>query len=127
MTLLVGAATAGSKQPPTTIVFPVLGPTTYIDDFGQPRSGGPHQGIDILAPRRALAIAAESGKIEFWTHSATAGCMLYLHGASGTTYLYIHLNNDFTRHDDNRGTCVAGTAYPNGLKDGAKVGAGQVI
>ena len=35
MTLLVGAATAGSKQPPTTIVFPVLGPTTYIDDFGQ--------------------------------------------------------------------------------------------
>ena len=74
MTLLVGAATAGSKQPPTTIVFPVLGPTTYIDDFGQPRPGGPHQGIDILAPRRALAIAAEPGKIEFWTHSATAGC-----------------------------------------------------
>ena len=127
MTLLVGAATAGSKQPPTTIVFPVLGPTTYIDDFGQPRSGGPHQGIDILAPRRALAIAAESGKIEFWTHSATAGCMLYLHGASGTTYLYIHLNNDLTRHDDNRGKCMAGTAYANGLKDGAKVGAGQVI
>jgi hypothetical protein len=125
--LLVGAASAGSKQPPETIVFPVLGPTTYTDDFGEPRPGGPHQGIDILAPKRALALAAEPGRVEFWTHSASAGCMLYLHGASGTTYYYIHLNNDLTRRNDNRGKCVAGTAYAKGLKNGAKVGAGQVV
>ena len=127
MTLLVAKASAGSKQPPETIVFPVLGPTTYIDDFGQPRPGGPHQGIDMLAPKRAFALAAEPGKIKFWTHSATAGCMLYLYGASGTTYYYIHLNNDLTKHNDNRGKCVAGTAYARGLKSGAKVSAGQVI
>jgi len=127
VTLLVAKASAGSKQPPETIVFPVLGPTTYIDDFGQPRPGGPHQGIDMLAPKRAFALAAEPGKIKFWTHSATAGCMLYLYGASGTTYYYIHLNNDLTKHNDNRGKCVAGTAYARGLKSGAKVSAGQVI
>ena len=127
MTLLVAKASAGSKQPPETIVFPVLGPTTYIDDFGQPRPGGPHQGIDMLAPKRAFALAAEPGKIKFWTHSATAGCMLYLYGASGTTYYYIHLNNDLTKHNDNRGKCVAGIAYARGLKSGAKVSAGQVI
>ncbi|HEY6836730.1 MAG TPA: M23 family metallopeptidase [Gaiellaceae bacterium] len=125
--LVVGAASAGSKQPPATIVFPVLGPTTYTDDFGAPRAGGPHQGIDMLAPKRALALAAEAGKIKFWTHSATAGCMLYLYGASGTTYYYIHLNNDLTKANDNRGKCVAGTAYAKGLKNGAKVSAGQVI
>jgi Peptidase family M23 len=125
--LLVGAASAGSKQPPATIVFPVLGPTTYTDDFGQPRAGGPHQGIDILAPKRALALAAEPGKVKFWTHSATAGCMLYLYGASGTTYYYIHLNNDLTQRNDNRGKCVAGTAYARGLKNGAKVSGGQVV
>ena len=45
--------------------------------------------------------------------------MLYLHGASGTTYLYIHLNNDLTTHNDNRGKCVAGTAYAPGLKTGS--------
>ena len=105
----------------------MLGPTTYTDDFGEARAGGAHQGIDMIAPKRALALAAEPGKVEFWTHSATAGCMLYLHGASGTTYYYIHLNNDLTRRNDNRGKCVAGTAYANGLKDGAKVGAGQVV
>jgi len=53
--------------------------------------------------------------------------MLYLHGDSGTTYLYIHLNNDLTSHNDNRGKCVAGTAYAPGLKNGAHVAAGQLI
>jgi hypothetical protein len=127
VTLVVGQASAGSRQPPETIVFPVLGPVAYTDDFGAPRPGGTHQGIDILAPKRALALAAESGTVEFWTRSASAGCMLYLHGASGATYFYIHLNNDRTKRNDNRGKCVAGTAYARGLKNGAKVSAGQVI
>ncbi|HZO63233.1 MAG TPA: M23 family metallopeptidase, partial [Gaiellaceae bacterium] len=59
--------------------------------------------------------------------SARAGCMLYLYGASGTTYLYIHLNNDVTMANDNRGKCVPGGSYWPGLKDGAKVVAGQAI
>jgi hypothetical protein len=53
--------------------------------------------------------------------------MLYLHGQSGTDYYYIHLNNDRTLKNDNRGKCVAGTAYAKGLKNGAKVMAGQVV
>ena len=87
---LAGGARAAAPQ---KIVFPVLGTATYSDDFGQARAGGPHRGIDILAPKRSLALAAEAGKVEFWTRSASAGCMLYLHGASGTDYDYIHLNN----------------------------------
>jgi hypothetical protein len=124
--LLAGVAGAAQK-PPAPIVFPVLGPVQYSDDFGAPRPGGPHQGIDILAPKRALALAAASGKVDFWTTSASAGCMLYLHGASGTTYYYIHLNNDLTKKNDNRGKCVPGTAYGKGLKDGSRVTAGQVV
>ena len=53
--------------------------------------------------------------------------MLYLYGASGTTYLYIHLNNDLTAKRDNRGKCVPGVAYADGLKNGARVKAGQLI
>jgi hypothetical protein len=123
LTLAGGASAAVPKQ----ILFPVLATTTYGDDFGDPRPGGPHQGIDIMAPKRSLALAAEAGKVEFWTHSASAGCMLYLHGASGTDYDYIHLNNDLTAKNDNRGKCVAGTAYAKGLQDGAKVVAGQPV
>jgi len=46
--------------------------------------------------------------------------MLYLYGDSGTTYLYIHLDNDLTAKNDNRGKCVAGVAYAKGLKDGRR-------
>ena len=80
-----------------------------------------------MASKRQIAVAAEPGTITFWTHSATAGCMLYLHGKSGTTYQYIHLNNDLAAGNDNRGKCVAGTAYAPGLKDGATVQAGQPV
>jgi hypothetical protein len=123
------AVTAAARSGGTTkpIVFPVLGAANYVDDFGSPRAGGPHQGIDIMAAKKSLALAAEAGKVKFWTTSASAGCMVYLYGTSGTTYYYIHLNNDLTRTNDDRGKCVAGTAYATGLKDGAKVAAGQPV
>lgn len=122
------AATPPKARPAAPIVFPVVGPVSYQDDFGQPRADGPpHQGNDILAPRKAIAVAAESGRIKFWTSSPTAGCMLYLYGDSGTTYLYIHLNNDLGPGNDNRGKCVAGTAYAPGLKNGGRVQAGQQV
>jgi hypothetical protein len=124
--LLAGTA-AARPQATKPIVFPVFGAAHYSDDFGDPRAGGPHQGIDIMAAKRSPALAAEAGKIEFWTSSASAGCMLYLYGASGTMYEYIHLNNDLTRGNDNRGKCVAGTAYARGLKSGARVTGGQVV
>jgi hypothetical protein len=116
---------AGAVRKP--IVFPVVGPYRYTNDFGDPRPQGRHEGNDILAPKKSPVVAVEDGRVKFWTTSARAGCMLYLYGASGTTYLYIHLNNDVTMANDNRGKCVAGGSYWPGLKDGAKVVAGQAI
>ena len=109
------------------IIFPVVGAARYTDDYGDPRGQGRHAGNDILTTWRSPAVAAEDGTIKFWTTSARAGCMLYLYGASGTTYLYIHLNNDLTAKRDNKGKCVPGTAYATGLKNGARVKAGQLI
>jgi hypothetical protein len=129
--LLLGlAGTASAAKPKASVpvlIFPVAGATTYTDDFGQPRAGGTHQGNDLLAAKKTPVVAVEAGKIEFWTTSASAGCMLYLYGASGTMYEYIHLNNDLTMRNDNRGKCVAGTAYAPGLKNGAHVSAGQMV
>jgi hypothetical protein len=51
--------------------------------------------------------------------------MLYLYGKSGTMYEYIHLNNDLTGRNDNRGKCARGTAYA--VNNGAHVAAGQPI
>jgi hypothetical protein len=114
-------------QPRKQLVFPVLGTAQLTDDFGAPRAQGSHQGNDILAPRHALALAAEAGKVRFQAGSTRGGCMLYLDGRSGTTYVYIHLNNDLTAGNDNRGGCRMGVAFPRGLKSGARVAAGQPV
>jgi len=124
--LVAGTAAASTNgKPPAHIIFPVVGQVQYTDDFGQPRSGGPHQGNDIMAAKKSPAVAAEAGKVKYWKSSASAGCMLYLYGQSGTTYYYIHLNNDRTMRNDNRGKCVRGTAYT--VKDGSRVVAGQQV
>jgi hypothetical protein len=125
--LCAGVASAAPTAKVPRLVFPVLGEATYTDDFGDARGQGSHEGNDIMAPRRALALATEAGRVKFWTTSARAGCMLYLEGASGTEYLYIHLNNDLTDGNDNGGSCVAGVAYAKGLKSGDKVAAGEPI
>ncbi|HST13906.1 MAG TPA: M23 family metallopeptidase [Gaiellaceae bacterium] len=132
LALLAGAlvavatcAASGAAKPVPKFLFPVVGAAQYYDDFGEPRGGLKHQGIDLIAARRAPAVAVEDGHVEYWTASKSAGCMLYLFGDSGTMYEYIHLNNDLTAKNDNGGKCVLGTAYA--VPDRATVAAGQQI
>jgi len=121
----VGTAGAAAPKVPDHIVFPVVGQVAYINDFGAPRPGGPHQGNDLMAAKKSPAVAAEAGTVKYWTTSRNAGCMLYLYGESGTLYYYIHLNNDLTAKNDNRGKCVRGVAYA--VRSGSRVAAGQQI
>jgi hypothetical protein len=123
---VASSSTAAQAKVPR-LVFPVLGGAQYTDDFGDARGQGSHEGNDLVAPKRSLALAAEAGRVEYHTTSWRAGCMLYLHGESGTQYIYIHLNNDLTLENDNRGKCVQGVAYVDGVKNGARVAAGQPI
>jgi hypothetical protein len=115
------AARAGSPQ----LLFPVVGTVNYYDDFGEARGALRHQGNDLLGDKRAPVVAVEDGTVKYWTTSSSAGCMLYLYGASGTMYEYIHLNNDLTAKNDNKGKCVKGVSYA--VADGAHVAAGQQI
>ena len=129
------SAPPAPKPKPTTtpapklgdrLIFPVIGPVQYTNDFGAPRWQGSHQGNDIMAPKRSLAVAVEAGKVKLRSGGA-AGCYLYLYGQSKTMYMYIHLNNDLTKGNDNRGRCGPGVSYAKGLKDGQKVKAGQML
>ena len=119
-----GAVRPYGLGPP--IVFPIVGKATYSNTF-RSTPKGLLPGNDIIAPKKALVVAAENGTVKFYTKSKEAGCMLYLYGLSGRTFEYLHLNNDLTSRNDNKGKCVAGTAYAEGLKNGQKVKAGQVI
>lgn len=119
------SATAGAAVP--NFVFPVVAKATYTNDFGAPRWQGSHEGNDLMAAKRSPVVAVEAGRVAKWTSSRSAGCMLYLYGRSGTTYMYVHLNNDRTMRNDNRGGCRNGIAYAPGLATSQRVQAGQLI
>jgi Peptidase family M23 len=131
----LSAGTAGAQPPARApsaagvpqLIFPVVGQATLTDDYGDPRGQGRHEGNDIMSVWRAPAVAVEDGTVKFHTTSWRAGCMLYLEGDSGTEYLYVHLNNDLTARNDNRGKCAPGVAYARGLKSGARVAAGEQV
>ena len=106
------------------LVFPLVAKTDLWDNYGDPRPNGRHQGIDMENPWHAPAVAVEDGRVEY-AQSNLGGCMLYLYGRSGTMYLYIHLNNDLTAKNDNRGGCARDVTFT--IPDGAKVTAGQQV
>ena len=121
-----GAATAPGLIAGSPIVFPLIGDYPYTNNYGDPRGQGRHEGIDIEnVPWRTPVVAAETGRVRWWTTSARAGCMLYLYGKSGATYLYIHLNNDLTEQSEDSGGCKRDVTYA--VDDGAKVTAGEQI
>jgi hypothetical protein len=123
----VFAGTAQAASVPAVTAFPVVGNVSYSDDFGAPRPRGRHEGNDIMAPRHQPAVAFERGKVEKHVGSSMGTCMLYLHGASGMTYVYIHLNNDLTMRNDNRGGCRNGVSWAPGLTNGQTVRRGQLV
>jgi hypothetical protein len=127
--LLVGifAGTARAASVPAVTAFPVVGNVSYTDDFGDPRPGGRHEGNDIMSRRHQPAIAFERGRVQKHVGSTLGTCMLYLHGRSGMTYVYIHLNNDLTASNDNDGGCRNGVSWAPGLRNGDRVRRGELV
>ena len=120
-------ATSASGREGSTVprlIFPLVARTVLWDNYGDPRPNGRHAGIDMENPWRAPVVAVENGTIKYW-ESGLGGCMLYLYGSSGTTYMYIHLNNDITPKNDNKGRCTKDVAFA--VPNGATVTAGQQI
>jgi murein DD-endopeptidase MepM/ murein hydrolase activator NlpD len=73
---------------------PVAGRFAYGSGWGAPRDGGArrHQGIDLLAPAGTRLVAVEDGRVgpRWGQDGGRAGVRLWLHGESGTHYLYAH-------------------------------------
>jgi Peptidase family M23 len=124
---LLGAMTGTAQAAVPRLAFPVVGNVSFTNDYGAPRPGGWHQGNDLMARWRAPAIAAERGRVELHTGSRIGTCMLYLHGDSGYTYVYIHLNNDLTARSEDSGGCTRGVAYAPGLRTGDRVRKGELV
>jgi hypothetical protein len=125
--LLLGVFSGTANAAVPRLAFPVVGNVSFTNDYGAPRGSGWHQGNDLMARWRAPAIAAERGTIQLHTGSSLGTCMLYLRGASGYTYVYIHLNNDLTSRSEDSGGCKEGVSYAPGLRTGDYVRKGELV
>jgi len=68
---------------------PVQG--AFSDDFGAPRSHGPHKGTDIFAPTGAPVVAVAAGSVTHEQSGGGGGNMAYVN-ANGNTYVYAHFS-----------------------------------
>lgn len=78
-----------------SLFFPVQGYDTaaVISHFGDKRGHGPHQGVDIKAPRWTPVLAAADGFIERLREGGSAGLSIYLRSGDGKQYFYAHLED----------------------------------
>lgn len=106
------------------MVFPVAGPVSFTDTFGDPRSGGrTHEGQDLISDKMTPVVAVADG-IVGWMHDEQGGdcCAMALEHDDGWASWYIHLNNDTPGTDDGQGW-----GFASGIETGVHVVAGQLI
>ncbi len=94
-------------------VFPVYGPSSFVDTFGAFRGDVPgnwHHGDDIFAPLGAPLLACASGTVFSVGPNKIGGNRLWIRDSQGNEFYYAHLS-----------------AFSPLAKDGAQVNAGDVV
>lgn len=113
------------------IVYPVLGASSYSNDYNAPRNHCGtqpcyHHAIDIIAKKRAPIVAAVGGTITYAGYPQPSwGYMIQITSDSGWEYNYLHINNDTPGTDD--GKAKMQFVYAPGMKEGDRVRAGQLL
>lgn len=110
LALLEGAAAGASAAQTAGFVCPFNSLYRFVNDWGQPRSGGrTHKGTDLVAPYGHPVVAVATGSV-LRRNSDLGGTSLWLDADNGTSYYYAHLSG-----------------YADGISDGTRVTAGQVV
>ena len=123
--LISVAPVTASAQTLYPLIFPVIGEVHIADNFGAPRAGHSHQGVDIMTRTNGVPakghpiVAAASGVVDWIGDSC---CYLAIRHDDGWSSWYIHLNNDTPGTDDGLGWGIA-----PGITRGTRVEAGQLI
>lgn len=97
---------------PSLKVFPMQGRCSFVDSWGDPRSGGrSHEGTDLMGPKGLALYAVVDGVItKTYTNASNGGTALRLTAADGTYFYYAHLDS-----------------FAPGIAAGVPVRAGQII
>ena len=106
--------------------FPVLGKSTFTNDYYAKRSSGTHHAIDIMANKHQPIVSATDGTITYVAYPQPSwGFMVTIVSDGGYKYEYIHMNNDRKGTDDGKGGAMG--AYAPDVKRGNRVVRGQLL
>lgn len=107
-------------------IFPVLGSSSYTNDYTSPRSNGQHNAIDIIANKHQPVVSAADGTVErVFSPQPSWGYSVVIKSTGGYCYWYIHLNNDNPGTDDGKGGEMK--AYAADMNAGNAVKRGQLV
>lgn len=129
-TILIAVPTNTAQAIVRPIIFPVLGKSTFTNDYNANRTlrgrTVKHHATDIIASKGQPLVAVVTGKIvdvqypmPDWGYSVT------IRDSEGFTYTYIHMNDDTPGTNDGKGGGMG--AYSVDVKEGNKVVRGQKI
>ncbi|HEY2898632.1 MAG TPA: M23 family metallopeptidase [Gemmatimonadaceae bacterium] len=112
------------------ILFPLAADSVrFTSGFGDPRAGGrTHHGQDMFCAKWTPILAVVNGTVDWIASGRPKNGKSYsilLRGDDGNQYFYDHLNNDNPGTKDNLGDPEF--AYAPGLRNGARVTAGEII
>jgi hypothetical protein len=111
---------------PRPIIFPVIGPATFVNDYYVPRPNGIHAATDIMAKKGQKLVAATHGIITYVGYPQPKwGYEVEITDSQGYTYIYLHMNDDTPGTNDGSGGPM--NAYGPDIKVGNRVEAGQFI
>jgi len=89
--------TRGSRlsRAPNGFVCPVAGPHYVMNNFGDPRPGGPHTGDDIQADYGEPAVAVLPSKVVETPYGGWIGIGIIIRDAMGNEWWYAHLSREY--------------------------------
>lgn len=106
--------------------FPVIGQSSFSNDFDAPRSNGPHHATDIIANKHQQIVSRTDGVITFvGCPQPSWGYAVIVRASNGNEYWYLHMNNDRKGTDDGGGGCIG--AFGPDIERGNYVKAGQLL
>lgn len=109
-----------------SFAFPVIGNTSYTNDYYAARADGTHQAIDIIANKGQKIVSVSDGTVVFApSPEPSYGYMVTILSPGDRCYSYVHLNNDTPGTDDGKGGAMR--AYAPDINSGNQVKKGQHI
>jgi hypothetical protein len=125
--LSVAAATIVADSASAAIItFPVIGPSSFSNDYKAPRANGCHCATDIIADKGQQIVSATDGVIDYVTYPEPSwGFAVIVRSTAGNYYWYLHINNDTPGTDDGKGGGMH--AFAPDIKKGNPIKRGQLI